>query len=120
MRPKLGLRPTRPVKAAGIRVEPPPSLAVQNGTMPEATAAADPPLDPPGVRAGSHGLRVVPQALVWVKAVTPNSGAAVLPTGTAPAARSRAPCTESSSTGPRPLPTRDACDAGLPAQSPSA
>src|SRR5437764_3953513 len=103
MRPKLGLRPTRPVKAAGIRVEPPPSLAVQNGTIPAATAAADPPLDPPGVRVGSHGLRVVPQALVWVKAVMPNSGAAVLPTGTAPEARRRRTCAESAATGGRPL-----------------
>ena len=86
-----------------MRVEPPPSLAVQNGTKPAATAAAEPPLDPPGVRVGSHGLRVVPHALVSVKQVEPNSGAAVLPTGTAPAARRRATCTESSSTGGRPL-----------------
>src|SRR5438067_10646921 len=74
MRPKLAFRPTRPVNDAGMRVDPPPSLAVQNGTMPDATAAADPPLDPPGVRSGFHGLRVVPHALVWVKATVPNSG----------------------------------------------
>ena len=86
-----------------MRVDPPPSLAVQNGTIPAATAAADPPLEPPGVRIGSHGLRVVPHAFVCVKQVIPNSGAAVLPTGTAPAARRRATCTESSATGPRPL-----------------
>ena len=53
--------PTRPVKAAGMRVEPPPSLAVQKGTKPAATAAAEPPLDPPGVRSGFHGFRVVPK-----------------------------------------------------------
>ena len=86
-----------------MRVEPPPSLAVQKGTSPAATAAADPPLEPPGVRVRSHGLRVVPHAFVWVKAVTPNSGAAVLPMGTAPAARKRPTCTESWSTGARPL-----------------
>src|SRR5213082_2831714 len=103
MRPKLGLSPTSPVKAAGMRVEPPPSLAVQKGTSPAATAAADPPLDPPGVRVRSQGLRVVPHALVWVKAVTPNSGAAVFPMGIAPAARSRDTCTLSSTTGGRPL-----------------
>ena len=40
MRPWLGLRPTRPEKPAGIRVEPPPSLAVATGTRPAATAAA--------------------------------------------------------------------------------
>src|SRR5207248_3292813 len=103
MRPKLGFSPTRPVNAAGMRVEPPPSDAVQNGTTPAATAAADPPLDPPGVRVGSHGLRVVPHALVWVKQTVPNSGAAVLPTGTPPAARMRATCTESAAAGPEPL-----------------
>ena len=35
-----------------MRIEPPPSLACANGTMPLATAAAEPPLDPPGERAG--------------------------------------------------------------------
>ena len=50
MRPKDGLWPTRPQNPAGVRVEPPPSLAVANGTSPAATAAADPPLEPPGVR----------------------------------------------------------------------
>ena len=31
------------------------------GTMPVATATAVPPLEPPGVRVGSHGLRVMPR-----------------------------------------------------------
>jgi hypothetical protein len=52
--------PTKPVKLAGVRIEPPPSLAVPKGTMPAATAAAVPPLDPPGVQLWSHGLRVTP------------------------------------------------------------
>ena len=34
--------------AAGMRMDPPPSDVLAQGTMPEATAAADPPLDPPG------------------------------------------------------------------------
>ena len=102
MRPWLGFMPTRPQNAAGMRVDPPPSLAVAIGTRPAATAAADPPLEPPGVRFWPHGLRVTPHALVLVKLRVPNSGAAVLPTGTAPAARSRATWTESSATGPRP------------------
>src|SRR3982075_4055409 len=100
-----------------MRIDPPPSLPVQNGTMPAATAAAEPPLDPPGVRSGFHGLRGVPQARVLVKAGVPNSGAAVLPTGTAPAARNRATWTESSLTGGRPLKSREPCDVGMPAQS---
>jgi hypothetical protein len=60
-----------------MRVEPPPSLAVAIGTSPAETAAAEPPLDPPGVRDGSHGLRVIPHAFVFVKLSVPNSGAAV-------------------------------------------
>src|SRR5829696_3671503 len=97
--------PISPVKPAGMRVEPPPSLAVAMGTRPAPTAAADPPLEPPGVRDVSHGLRVTPHALVLVKLSVPNSGAAVLPRGTAPAARIRRTCTESSVTGGRPLKT---------------
>src|SRR5688572_22181862 len=100
MRPWLGLSPTRPENPAGIRVEPPPSLAVATGTRPAATAAALPPDDPPGVRLGSHALRVMPHAFVFVKFNVPNSGAAVLPIGTPPAARSRATWIESVAAGP--------------------
>ena len=60
-RPRWGLRPNRPHHAAGIRIEPPPSPPIATGTMPEASAAAVPPLDPPGVRVRSHGLRVSPR-----------------------------------------------------------
>src|ERR671910_2635658 len=102
MRPWLGLNPTKPQNAAGMRVDPPPSLAVATGTRPAATAAALPPPDPPGVGSGFHGLRANPNTLVFVKLSVPNSGAAVLPTGTAPAARRRATWIESAATGPRP------------------
>lgn len=44
-----GLKPNRPQHDAGIRIEPPPSDACASGTMPAATAAAAPPLEPPGV-----------------------------------------------------------------------
>ena len=57
-RPRLGLSPTRPQHEAGMRIDPPPSLACATGTIPEATAAAAPPLEPPAERVGSHGLRV--------------------------------------------------------------
>ncbi len=59
-RPSCGLRPNRPQLAAGIRIEPAPSEALRDATSPAATAAALPPLEPPGVRPGSHGLRVTP------------------------------------------------------------
>ena len=43
-----------------MRIEPPPSLAWAIGNMPAATAAAAPPLEPPGERSRSQGLRVTP------------------------------------------------------------
>ena len=56
------IRPDEAVKLAGVRMDPPPSLAVPKGTIPDDTAAAVPPLDPPGVRLRSHGLRVTPRS----------------------------------------------------------
>ena len=60
MRPRDGLSPTSPHQAAGIRIEPAPSLAWATGTSPAATAAQAPPEEPPGERSGSQGLRVAP------------------------------------------------------------
>ena len=74
---------------------PPPSEPVQNGTCPDATAADEPPLEPPGVRSGFHGLRVTPKRRFLVIAVYPNSGAFVLPMAIAPAAFSRVTSVES-------------------------
>ena len=45
--PLVGFKPTKPHMAAGMRIEPPPSLALAAGTIPEATAAAAPPEEPP-------------------------------------------------------------------------
>ena len=45
-----------------------------------AIAALDPPLEPPGVFARFHGLRVGPYRRLVVFAVEPNSGVFVLPT----------------------------------------
>src|SRR6202021_836467 len=56
-RPRVGLSPTRPHSLAGMRMEPPLSLACATATMPDATAAADPPDDPPVECPVSHGLR---------------------------------------------------------------
>ena len=55
--------------------------------MPAATAAAAPPLDPPGVRERSHGLRVAPWRRFSVTVIGPNSGALVRPQSTKPARR---------------------------------
>ena len=72
-----------------MRIEPAPSAATAAGTRPAATAAADPPLEPPGVRSVSHGLRVTPQVIDSVNGHRPSSGIVVLPITIAPASLSR-------------------------------
>src|SRR6186997_834040 len=89
-RPKLGLSPKLPQNAAGMRTEPAPSLPTLSGARPDATAAAVPPEEPPEVRSGFHGLRVIPVSGELVSPLHPNSGVVVLPTNTAPASRKRA------------------------------
>jgi hypothetical protein len=94
-------------------MEPPPSLPVQIGIIPTETAAAEPPEEPPGVRSGFQGLRVVPCKYERVQLTAPNSGAVVRPTKMAPAARRRATsvqsCTARSCSN-----TLDACVSGQP------
>ena len=65
MRPIEGLKPYTPQWAAGIRTEPPPSLPMAMGPTPVATATPAPALEPPGVSAGFHGLRVVSKIGLW-------------------------------------------------------
>ena len=69
--PIVGFHPTSPHIDAGMRTEPPPSDDVAIGTRPAASAAADPPLEPPGVRSRFHGLRVAPNTGLNVAAVHP-------------------------------------------------
>src|SRR6185295_48005 len=95
-RPRVGFKPTRPQLDAGIRLEPPPSLACAAGTMPAATAAAAPPLDPPGEYWGFHGLCVGPKVSGSVVGRRPSSGVFVRPRKHRPAARSFAVKYESS------------------------
>jgi hypothetical protein len=59
-RPEVGRSAATPLATAGTRSDPPRSLPSASGAMPVATATASPPLDPPGVRVGSQGLRVAP------------------------------------------------------------
>ncbi len=49
----MGLIPTVPVKAAGWRIEPPVSVAVAPKQRRAATAAAEPPDEPPGTSLAS-------------------------------------------------------------------
>ncbi len=53
-----------------------------------ATAAAEPPLEPPGILPRSQGFRVVPKCEVSVEEPMANSSMFVFPVKTAPAARS--------------------------------
>ena len=50
-----------PQQAAGRRVEAPASVASESGPRPAATAAAEPPEEPPAVSSRFHGLRVTPE-----------------------------------------------------------
>src|SRR5881628_3277101 len=67
-----------------MRTEPPPSVPRATGPQPLATAAAAPPLLPPGVCATLQGLRVTPKSWLSVTALNPNSDVVVLPRSTAP------------------------------------
>ena len=86
-RPRLGFKPTSPQHDAGMRIEPPPSFACPIGAMPAATAAAEPPLEPPGVRDRSHGLRVAPHKSFSATGRMPNSGVFVRHSSKKPASR---------------------------------
>ena len=88
-RPREGLRPKRPQWLAGMRIEPPPSVAWAAGTTPAATAAAEPPDEPPVERLRSQGLCVRPVATGSVLGRKPASGVADLPSTIRPA-RSKA------------------------------
>ena len=88
-RSRCGLTPNRPHQVEGMRIDPIPSEPRAIGASPAATAAPLPPLLPPGVRLMSHGFRVDPNSTVSVNDQIIISGTAVLPTMTAPAARSR-------------------------------
>ena len=51
----VGLRPTMPQQAAGIRIEPAESVPSAASARPAASAAAEPPLEPPATRPGRAG-----------------------------------------------------------------
>src|ERR1700741_4823849 len=84
MPPTLGLQPTHPQKLAGRRIEPTTCVPSAAGTMPQATAAAEPLLDPPGARSRAHGLRAPRGSAAGDPVVR------TLPTITAPASRNAA------------------------------
>ena len=76
---------------------PPKSVPMSKGVSPAAMAAPAPPLDPPGERERSKGLRVNPCMALWVEKLSVNSGVLVFPRRIAPADLSRATMVASSS-----------------------
>src|SRR4029450_6577102 len=91
--PGEGRKPTTPQNDAGLRRLPPVSEPVQTGSMSVASATAEPPDEPPGLGMGVNGLPVAPTTGLRLFEPAPNSGTLVLPTTTAPAARTRATMT---------------------------
>ena len=97
--------PTMPVSAAGWRIEPPVSVAVAARHKSAATAADEPPEEPPGTslsveRSPSlplrrHGETTGPKALVSLEEPMANSSQLSLPSMTAPAFHRLAPTVDS-------------------------
>src|SRR5205823_14434802 len=71
------------------RIEPPVSEPSASGTHRAATLAAEPPLDPPGMRSSAHGFLTGPNAEFSFDDPIANSSQFVLPMMIAPAASRR-------------------------------
>src|ERR1700688_1430454 len=89
LRARVGFNPNTPDAEAGIRIEPPPSLACATGTRRAATAAPAPPEEPPEECARFHGFRVGPNNRDSVVGSNPNSGLELFPKIASPASRKR-------------------------------
>src|SRR2546426_42317 len=89
------MRPTTPQNAAGWRMDPPVSEPSAATAVPAATDAAEPPLEPPGTRDRSRGLRTGPYAEFSFDDPMANSSQLTLPRTIAPAASSRATAVQS-------------------------
>src|SRR5215831_2631866 len=92
-RPYVGFSPTMPVKAAGWRIDPPVSVPVAPRQSPAATAAAEPPDEPPGTSGvlaplRRHGEITGPKHDVSFEDPIANSSLLSLPNSTAPSRQS--------------------------------
>src|SRR6202046_1714412 len=88
-RPYVGFSPTMPVNAAGWRIEPPVSVPVAPRQSLAATAAAEPPDEPPGTSGAlapfrRHGEATGPKCEVSFDEPMANSSQLSLPSMTAP------------------------------------
>src|SRR5438270_3749786 len=89
------MRPTTPQNDAGWRIEPPVSDPRAATAISAATAAADPPDDPPGTRLRSRGFRTGWNPEFSFDEPIANSSQFILPNTTAPAASIRATAVQS-------------------------
>src|SRR5258706_13840361 len=80
-----GRRLVRPKSGGGAGRAPPVSVPRAAGARRAATAAALPPLEPPGMRVGSYGLRAGPNAPLLLVGPKASSCKLVLPSTIAPA-----------------------------------
>src|SRR5215468_5953265 len=88
--PSVGLIPTMPCSPAGTRPEPAVSVPIAISASPVATATADPALDPPLMNSGLRLSGTAPYGDRVPTRPVANWSRLVLPTTTAPAARSAA------------------------------
>jgi hypothetical protein len=86
-RSRVGLSPTRPLTDAGMRIEPPPSLACAIGTAPAATSAPEPAELAPATWSVDQGVRTAPSRGCSAAALKPYSESWLLPSGISPVAR---------------------------------
>src|SRR4051812_18285022 len=85
--PSVPRRPHRLFSDEGFLIDPHVSVPIPAAAKLAATAAPVPPLDPPGLRVGSYGLRVCPPAELIEVMPYASSWRFVLPRTTAPASR---------------------------------
>src|SRR5438045_5027299 len=83
-----------PDRLAGCRMEPPVSVPRAKKASPDATAADEPPEEPPGTVDSSQGLRTGPKAEFSFDDPMANSSQLVLPMRIAPAACRRSSAEE--------------------------
>src|SRR6188472_3686782 len=84
IRPRVAFKPTSPLQAAGMRIEPPPSLACAIGTAPAATKAPDPADDAPELWPVCHGFRTGGSSTNSALALNPYSDRRVFPSVVVP------------------------------------
>jgi hypothetical protein len=117
IRPTVGFRPTTPHTPAGDTMLPSVSVPTAAGARPAATAAADPELEPDGLRPLPCGFTVWPPSVLQplvelVDRMLAHSERLALPRITAPAARS--PATRKASPDSAPARAGEPAVAGSP------